>query len=133
MILKKLTDVINTKHDVYGETWNSRRLLVKSDGMGYSMTDTIVKKGTETHIWYKYHFEACYCIEGEGEVEIADKNGEKTGKIYQIIPGTVYALDKNDRHYLRATTSDLRLICVFKPALTGEEVHDEDGSYNVVE
>ncbi|WP_042143484.1 ectoine synthase [Paucisalibacillus sp. EB02] len=133
MIVKKLAEVFNTKHDVHGETWNSRRLLIKSDGMGYSMTDTLVKQGTETYIWYKNHLEACYCIEGEGEVELADENGDKTGEVYQIAPGTVYALNENDRHFLRATTADLRLVCVFNPPLTGEEVHDEDGSYQVIE
>src|SRR5690606_12462892 len=119
------------KFDVFGTNWNSRRLILKSEGMGFTITDTIVKKGTETFIWYRNHLEACYCIEGEGEVELADQNGQKTGEIFKISPFTVYALNENEKHYLRATTSDLRLICVFNPPLSGEEVHDEYGSYKV--
>ena len=44
-------------------------------------------------------------------------------------PGTLYALDRNDAHVLRATKGDLRLVCVFNPPLSGNERHREDGSY----
>ena len=40
----------------------------------------------------------------------------------------MYVLDRHDPHIVRAKT-DLRLICIFTPALTGHENHDEDGSY----
>ena len=36
----------------------------------------------------------------------------------------MYALDAHDRHVMRVE-SDLRLVCVFDPALAGGEVHDE--------
>lgn len=97
------------------------------------MNDTIVNKGTETFIWYKNHFESCYCIEGKGELELADKNGEKTGLIYEILPGMIYSLNGNEKHYLRATTEDMHLVCVFNPALTGNETHDEEGTYPLLE
>ncbi|NIQ05894.1 MAG: L-ectoine synthase, partial [Candidatus Korarchaeota archaeon] len=59
------------------------------DGMGFSLHETIIKAGTETHMWYKNHLEAVYCVEGLGEIE--DK---KTGKIHKITPGVMYALDE---------------------------------------
>ncbi|GAA0442047.1 ectoine synthase [Lentibacillus halophilus] len=133
MIVKKLKDILDTKNDIYGYNWNSRRILLKKDGMGYSMADTVVKKGTETFIWYKNHYETCYCIEGEGELELADENGKKTGEIYKIRPETMYALNGNEKHYLRATSEDMRLICVFNPALTGNETHDKDGTYPLLD
>ncbi|MGD8918499.1 MAG: ectoine synthase [Nitrosopumilaceae archaeon] len=40
----------------------------------------------------------------------------------------MYALDKNDKHTLRAFTK-MRMICVFNPALVGPETHDENGVY----
>ena len=40
----------------------------------------------------------------------------------------MYALDKHDPHKVRAFTR-IRSICVFLPALTGREIHDEDGAY----
>jgi L-ectoine synthase len=67
-----------------------------------------------------------YCIEGEGEIETIPD-----GKIYTIRPGVVYALDRHDRHYLRARTR-MRLVCVFNPPLTGREVHDENGVYPLI-
>lgn len=123
MIVRQLEEILNTDHDVKSTTWNSRRLLLARDGMGFSMHDTVIYAGTETPMWYKHHLEAVYCIEGEGEVEALEE-----GQCYPITPGTLYALDRHDRHVLRATTT-LRLICVFNPPLTGQEVHDVDGAY----
>ena len=40
----------------------------------------------------------------------------------------MYALDRHDRHRIDADT-DMRIVCVFSPALVGPETHDEDGSY----
>ncbi|TVR03997.1 MAG: ectoine synthase [Deltaproteobacteria bacterium] len=127
MIVKYLEDLLDTEADVKAETWNSRRLLLKREGMGFSMHDTLIHAGTETHIWYQNHLEAVYCIEGEGEIEtIAD------GKVYPIRPGMIYALDKHDEHWLRARTQ-MRMVCVFNPPITGREVHDENGVYPLVE
>jgi L-ectoine synthase len=123
MIVRTLADILGSDLEVRAETWTSRRLLLRADGMGFSLHDTIIHAGTETHIHYRNHLEAVYCIEGEGEVEtLAD------GTIHPIRPGTVYALDLHDDHLLRATR-DLRLICVFNPPLTGAETHDADGVY----
>ncbi|OMF25838.1 L-ectoine synthase [Paenibacillus sp. FSL H8-0548] len=126
MIVKHLVDVIRTKDDIDTPTWNSRRLLLKKDGMGFSMHDTLIKAGTETLIWYRNHVEAVYCIEGEGEIEVVG------GVIYPIEAGTLYALDGNEKHLLRAK-SQMRMVCVFNPPLTGNEVHDADGVYPLVE
>ncbi len=49
--------------------------------------------------------------------------------MFPIRPGTIYALNENDPHILRATKGDLVLVCVFTPPLAGNEVHREDGSY----
>jgi L-ectoine synthase len=125
MIVRRLKDILNTERDVKTETWASRRLLLGDDRMGFSMHETTIFAGTETHIWYKHHLEAVYCVEGSGEIELIP-SGEK----FRIEPGTMYALDKHDRHWLRADPhTDMRLICTFNPALTGLEVHDAEGVY----
>ncbi|GIP33172.1 ectoine synthase [Paenibacillus sp. J2TS4] len=126
MIVRQLDEIIGTDNDVDTPTWNSRRLLLRRDGMGFSLHDTIIKAGTETFIWYKNHVEAVYCIEGEGEIEL-----QESGKVYPLKPGTVYALDGHEKHYLRAT-KDMRMVCVFNPPCTGREVHDEEGTYPVL-
>ncbi|GAK40801.1 ectoine synthase [Paenibacillus urinalis] len=122
MIVKHLEEIIHSKDDIDTQTWNSRRLLLTKDGMGFSLNDTLIKAGTETLIWYKNHVEAVYCIEGEGEIEVIG------GETYRISPGMMYALDGHEKHYLRAR-SHMRMVCVFNPPLTGAEVHDEEGTY----
>ena len=81
--------------------------------------------GSTQRLEYKNHLEANYCIEGEGEVEEV-----VTGRIWPLEPGTMYVLDAHDAHIIRAHT-DMRLLCVFTPALSGTETHDADGSYNL--
>lgn len=127
MIVRTLSQITGTAREVAAETWTSRRLLLKEDGMGFSLHETVVRAGTATPMWYKNHLEAVYCIEGEGEVEVIPGRG-----VYQIAPGTVYALDRHERHLLRARSA-LRLVCVFNPPCTGREVHDADGAYPLVE
>lgn len=125
MIVRKLQEVAGTDDEVDGGNWVSRRLLLARDGMGYSVHDTVIRAGTETHIHYRNHLEAVYCIEGAGEVETT-----ADGQVWPIEAGTIYALDQHDEHYLRANRGvDLRMVCVFAPPLTGREVHDADGVY----
>ncbi len=124
MIVTALTDILGTDRDVSGPGWSSRRLLLASDDMGFSMTDTLIKKGAVLELEYKHHMEACYCIAGKGEIECLNN-----GTIHQLEPFVLYALDKNDRHRVQAIGSDMRLVCVFNPPLTGQEVHGPDGSY----
>jgi L-ectoine synthase len=123
MIVKKLEQLVDSEHEIDTPNWTSRRLLLERDGMGFSLHDTLIKAGTETPMCYRNHLEAVYCIEGDGEVEtVAD------GQIYPLSAGSVYALDQHDEHILRANTQ-MRMICVFNPPLTGREVHDETGAY----
>ena len=124
MIVKTLNDIIGTDRDVQGPVWASRRFLLAEDGVGFTMTETITKAGSEKVLWYKHHIEANYVIEGEGEVE-----NIATGEIFPLKPGTIYVLDKHEKRRLKSFTS-LRLVCVFSPALTGRENHDKDGSYS---
>lgn len=123
MIVTSLDDLIDTDRDVRGDVWMSRRFLVADDGVGFTLNETRVEAGAEQTLWYKHHIEANYVIEGEGEVE-----NVTTGEVFPLKPGTMYTLDQHDKHRLR-TFSDMRLVCVFTPALTGREIHDEDGAY----
>ncbi|WP_293776071.1 ectoine synthase [uncultured Oxalicibacterium sp.] len=124
MIVRKLKDILDTPRDVKAPTWCSRRLLLADDNMGFSMHHTVIYAGTKTHIHYKNHLEGVYCVQGTGSVELV-----KTGEVFKIEPGTLYALDKHDEHWLRADDTDLHLICTFNPPLVGDEVHDENGVY----
>lgn len=117
MIVRNLDQLVGTERDVAWGNGQSRRFLIESDKMGYSLTDTIIDAGSESLLQYNNHLETCYCIEGEGEIETMN------GVVYPISTGTMYALDEHDKHYLRAKTT-MRLVCVFSPALKGNESHN---------
>jgi L-ectoine synthase len=51
-----------------------------------------------------------------------------TGETHKIQPGVMYALNEHDHHVLRAE-EELVMACVFNPPVTGQEVHQADGSY----
>ncbi|MEM7378200.1 MAG: ectoine synthase [Pseudomonadota bacterium] len=124
MIVRKLDEILGGERDVAGPGWQSRRLILATDCMGFTLNDTVIAAGAELTLEYKHHLEACYCISGRGELtDLA------TGETHSLSPGTLYALDKNDRHCVRAIDGDMRLVSVFNPPLTGAEVHREDGSY----
>src|SRR5262249_43509360 len=127
MIVRTLSDILGSDRDVQGPGWASRRLLLRQDGMGFSLHDTVVRAGARLTIWYKHHLEACYCVEGTGEIQ-----DQATGRIDPIVPGTLYALDGHEKHVLHGLT-DLRLICVFRPPLTGRETHDAEGTFPLIE
>ncbi len=126
MIVYDKAELTGTARDAAGPGWTSLRLLVRSDGMGFSMTETEVLPGAVLRLEYKHHVEACYCISGMGMVrEVA------TGAEHIIKAGVLYAPNAHDQHevHVPAGAAPLRLICVFSPALEGTEVHGPDGSY----
>jgi L-ectoine synthase len=123
MIVRYLDEMAGTDREVKAPTFTTRRFLLAKDGVGFSMHDTHLYAGTATYIWYKHHVEAVYCVGGEGEIELVE-----TGEKFPIRDGMFYTLDGHEKHWLRAHT-DLRMICVFSPALVGAEVHDEEGVY----
>ncbi|MFT6397197.1 MAG: L-ectoine synthase [Bradymonadia bacterium] len=94
--------------------------------MGFSMHDTLILAGTSTRMHYANHLEAVYCIRGSGQV-VLEESGEK----FTIEEGSIYALNENDKHVLHAVT-EMQMICVFNPPLSGLETHDENGVYPLV-
>ena len=107
--------------------WSSARYLLRRDSMGFTVTHTTIAAGSSQTMQYKNHVEANLVIEGEGELtDLA------TGTVHRLTPGTMYALDRHDRHRIDARTG-MRIVCVFAPALVGPETHDEDGSYPILE
>lgn len=123
MIVRDYNEAVNSDRCVSAEGWKSVRLLLKGDNMGFSFHITTIMEGAELHLHYKNHLESVYCVSGEGEIEDLANN-----VVHQIKPGVVYALDKNDKHILRAR-KEMQMACVFNPPLSGKEVHDATGAY----
>ncbi len=123
MIVRTLQEAEQSERRIVSDGWESTRLLLKNDNMGFSFHITTIYKDAELHLHYQNHLESVYCISGEGEVKtLAD------GKSYPVGPGTIYILDQNDKHILKAKT-EMKMACVFNPPLHGKEVHNADGAY----
>lgn len=127
MIVRNLEQAENDERRIISPdgNWESTRLLLKSDDMGFSFHITTIYQGADFYLHYQNHLESVYCISGEGEVETLEDNIK-----HPIKPGTIYILDKNDKHMLRAF-SEMKMACVFNPPLNGKELHNEDGSYEL--
>ncbi|MEU2821487.1 ectoine synthase [Streptomyces bacillaris] len=125
MIVRSFKDIENTDRHVRSKsgTWESKRIVLAREGVGFSLHETTVYAGTETSMWYAHHIEAVLCVEGESEL-----TNDETGETHLITPGTMYLLDGHEKHTLRPRT-DSRFICVFNPPVTGREDHDADGVY----
>jgi L-ectoine synthase len=123
MIVKYKETLVGGPHHRRLATGESTRLLVRSDGVGFTLADFTMEPGSEATLQYKNHIECNYIVEGRGTLENLE-----TGSTYEIRPGIMFTLDKHERHRVRAKTR-IRIIVVFVPALMGGETHDADGSY----
>ncbi len=125
MIVRNLKEAEQGPRRIVSKGWESTRLLLKGDQMGFSFHITTIYEGAELELHYQNHLESVYCVSGEGEVEtVAD------GRVYPIEAGTMYALDKHDKHILRAR-KEMKMACVFNPPLHGKEVHNAQGAYEL--
>lgn len=125
MIVRTLQSAEQGARRIVSEGWESTRLLLKGDGMGFSFHITTIYAGAELHLHYQNHLESVYCVRGEGEIEDLG-----TGEVHPISPGTMYALNLHDKHILRART-EMQMACVFNPPLHGKEVHNAEGAYEL--
>ena len=123
MIIRTLAEVRGSERRVEGNGWESIRLLLKEEGMGFSFHITTMYAGEEIRMHYKHHLEAVLVLSGEGTIEDLGK-----GRVHELRPGSLYALNAHDRHIVRPRT-DMVTACVFNPPVTGREVHDETGAY----
>ncbi len=127
MIVRTLQDAKNSDRRITSPdgNWESVRMLLKNDKMGFSFHITTIFKGADFRMHYQNHLESVYCMSGRGEIENLED-----GKTHPIEAGTLYILDQHDRHILRAF-EDMQMACVFNPPLNGTEVHNKDGAYEL--
>jgi len=126
MFIRTLEDVQGT--DRYRVLLNgalhSARYLAAADGMGFSLHVNRSKPCPPMTLWYKNHWEANYII--SGKINITDLTTQQSWKIG---PGDLYQVGPNDRHHFEVVEKEHHL-SIFCPPLTGNETHDEDGSYS---
>lgn len=123
MLIRKLDEIRKSDKNIVVKQWESARVLLKGDGMGFSFHITTLYAGEEIHMHYKNHLESVFVISGEGTIEDLG-----TGETHELSPGTLYALNAHDKHIVRPRTNIITA-CVFNPPVVGNEVHDETGAY----
>lgn len=129
MIVRTTAEITGTDRDVVAENgnWRSKRIVLGGDRVGFSFHETTIKAGTVNEFHYAYHVEAVWLVEGTGTLTDLE-----TGVVHQLGPGSMYLLDGHERHRVEPAT-EMRMLCVFNPPVTGREVHDENGVYPLVE
>ncbi|MGV9414395.1 ectoine synthase [Nocardia sp. NPDC003693] len=126
MIVRSTAEITGTDRDVADAGWRSKRIVLGGDGVGFSFHETTIEAETVHEFHYANHVEAVWLVEGEGTLtDLA------TGIDYELGPGSMYLLDGHEPHRLRTRTR-MRMMCVFNPPVTGQEVHDENGVYPLI-
>lgn len=122
-----IKDLVGSDRDVEFQKggFRSIRPIVESDGFGFAVCKTIIPK-SDPQLWhYRNKKEACYCIEGEGElVDI------KSGKSWHVKKDGIYMLDEDEPHTFQALTNRVVLISIFNPPIKGHESHKIGETYD---
>src|SRR3546814_13670958 len=87
MIVRKLKDIRASDSNVKSDGWESARLLLKSDGLGFSCHVTTMFAGQELKMHYQNHLEAVLVLKGTGTIEDMG-----TGMTHTLAPGDCNAL-----------------------------------------
>ncbi|MCW4355258.1 ectoine synthase [Hoyosella sp. YIM 151337] len=129
MIVRTTEEITDTERDITSENgnWRSKRIVLADDRVGFSFHETTIKAGTVNEFHYQNHVEAVWLVEGRGKLTDLE-----TGQVYNLVPGSMYLLDKNEKHRIEVE-EQMRMLCVFNPPVTGREVHDENGVYPLIE
>lgn len=123
MIVRTTADITGTDRDVAAGAWRSKRIILAGDGVGFSFHETTIEASSVSEFHYRHHVEAVWIVEGTGSLTDLE-----TGEVYPLAPGTMYLLNGHERHRVTCETQ-MRMLCVFNPPVTGDEVHDESGAY----
>ncbi|XP_038057129.1 uncharacterized protein LOC119728802 isoform X2 [Patiria miniata] len=125
-LVKSLSDLVGTERDISFGNGNSRRFTVKKDGFPLTITNTRVMASTSSKQEYKNQIEAAYYIAGTMTYHWQDGDGGWTGEQTKVDKknGTNYFMNMHDKHEMVASDNDCFCICVFNPALTGNEIHN---------
>ena len=71
MLVRQLQEAEKTDRKIVDPNgnWDSTRLLLKDDNMGFSFHITTIYEGADFRMHYQNHLESVYCNSGEGQVE----------------------------------------------------------------
>lgn len=119
-VVRHLDEVLGTERDVAWGNGQSRRMLVRKDGLGFAFCVTLGHSNTDSHIQYRNHYESCYYIQGSGEYEWGEGKHPIDTDTDQ---GTVFIMNEHDTHNMRVRDESICL-SIFTPPIEGNESHD---------
>jgi L-ectoine synthase len=121
--LDELEKLGRIRQPMGNDGFRSARFLTALDGMGYSYNENRAKRGIDTVIWLKHHWEANFIF--SGELAVTDL---ASGERWALGAGDLYVVGPNDRHRF-VVTEDVHYVSIFRPPLRGDEGFDKAGSY----
>ncbi len=123
IIHRHLDEIIGTERDVFWGNGRSRRLLIKSDGLGFALCVTVGNPNTDSPLQYRNHYESCYYVSGSGEYVWDDGSHPiDTGDALS----TVFIMNRNDAHRMVVHDTSICL-SIFTPPIEGHETHNLTG------
>ncbi|XP_022086707.1 uncharacterized protein LOC110977151 isoform X2 [Acanthaster planci] len=130
-LIRSLSELLGTDKDIAFGNGNSRRFIVKKDGFPLTITNTRVAAETSSKQEYRNHIEAAYYIHGSTTYYWQDDGDRWTHEQTKTDEknGTNYFMNLHDKHEMITGEKDCFCICIFDPALNGDETHrfTEDG------
>ena len=127
-LFTKLGDIVGGERDVDWTRGHSRRFLLARDGFGITLTNTLAYPNNDCQMEYKNHIESAYWIDGAGKYEWDDGKSSKEINMKREGEAICFTMNKHDKHHAYFTGNrNYIAICVFCPALVGNETHKFDG------
>ena len=97
--------------------------VTQADGVGFSVHSVLLAAGSDLDLWYKHHWEANVVLKGS-----CDVTDRASGEVHSLGADDFYLVGPKDRHRFQART-DVHILSIFDPPITGTEVHDEEGTF----
>ncbi|XP_031554205.1 uncharacterized protein LOC116291205 [Actinia tenebrosa] len=126
-----LKSILGTDREVDFKRGYSRRFLREADGFNITITNTMPSANVPCPMHYRNHIEANFFIRGRGIYSWNNETESLEFDVHDPVKkdGILYLLDEHDPHSLLITEENSQIMCVFFPALRGDEVHNfEDSS-----
>ena len=119
LLLKSLSEVIDSDRNVLFQHGYSRRFLAAPDGFNLSVHNTLCHPNPFIRLHHQYNVEATYFVKGQGEYVL--QNGEAKHEFDSEKHNVTLILLEHDAHAVKIGEADSIAICVFFPPLKGIE------------
>jgi len=119
LLLKSLSEVVDSDRNIFWERGYSRRFLAAPDGFNLSVHNTLCHSNHSTSLHYQHNVEVVYFIKGQGEYVL--QNGEEQHEFDSEKHNGTLILLEHDAHVLKIGAADSIAICLFFPPLKGTE------------